>query len=125
VPFRKIHPAEVRVRISVSSEPLPMPIQEVIYRVAQECLQNITKHSQATTVNLSLQAADKRIRLSVTDNGVGFEAETMGSKPMSFGLAGMRERAALLGGTLVVRSKPGKGTSVRLELPRTSATGGT
>jgi len=118
---RKIHPAEVRLRISVPSEPLPMQIQEVIYRVAQECLQNIAKHSQATYVNLSLQAADKSIRLSVTDNGAGFNAETVGSKPMSFGLAGMRERAALLGGTLAVRSRPGKGTTVTLELPRTSA----
>jgi signal transduction histidine kinase len=121
VRVRKIHPAEVRLRISVSSEPLPMQIQEVIYRVAQECLQNVAKHSQATHVNLSLKAADKSIRLSVTDNGAGFSAETVGSKPMSFGLAGMRERAALLGGTLAVRSRPGKGTTVALELPRTSA----
>jgi signal transduction histidine kinase len=119
--FRKTHPAEVRLRISVTSGPLPMPIQEVIYRVAQECLQNIAKHSQATHVNLLLETADKSIRLSVTDNGAGFSAETAGSKPMSFGLAGMRERAALLGGTLAVRSKPGKGTTVALQLPRTSA----
>jgi signal transduction histidine kinase len=118
---RKVHPAEVRVRISVPSEPLPMQIQEVIYRVAQECLQNIARHSQATHVNLLLQPADKSIRLSVTDNGAGFNAETVASKPMSFGLAGMRERAALLGGTLAVRSRPGKGTTVALKLPRSSA----
>jgi signal transduction histidine kinase len=119
--FRSMHPAEVRIRISVPSAPLPMQIQEVIYRVAQECLQNVAKHSQANHVNLLLKAADKSIRLSVTDNGAGFTAETAGSKPMSFGLAGMRERAALLGGTLEVRSKPGKGTTVALQLPRTSA----
>ncbi|MBZ5625218.1 MAG: GAF domain-containing sensor histidine kinase [Acidobacteriia bacterium] len=119
--FRKTHPAEVRLRISVPSQPLPMQIQEVIYRVAQECLQNVAKHSQATHVNLSLEAADKNIRLSVSDNGAGFSAETAGSKPMSFGLAGMRERAALLGGTVAVRSAPGKGTTVALQLPRTSA----
>ena len=119
--FGKMHPGEVRLRISLSPEPLPIEIQEVIYRVAQECLQNVAKHSQATHVNLSLKSADKNIRLSVTDNGAGFSAETVGSKPMSFGLAGIRERAALLGGTLAVRSKPGKGTTVALELPRTSA----
>ena len=116
--FSKLHPAQVRVRISVPSEPFPMPIQEVIYRVAQESLQNIAKHSQGTHVILSLAAADKSIRLSVSDNGAGFSAETAGSKPMSFGLAGMRERAALLGGTLAIRSAPGKGATVALQLPR-------
>jgi signal transduction histidine kinase len=119
--FGKLQMASLRTRISVLSADLPRETQEVIYRVAQECLQNIAKHSKATHVNLSLLAADKRIRLSVADNGAGFSAETALRKPMSFGLAGMRERAALLGGTLAVRSVPGKGTTVVLELPRTSA----
>jgi signal transduction histidine kinase len=98
-----------------------MPTQEVIYRVAQECLQNIAKHSGATQVNLSLRSADKSIRLSVADNGAGFCAETARNQPMSFGLAGMRERAALLGGTLAVRSAPGEGARITLQLPRSSA----
>jgi signal transduction histidine kinase len=119
--FGKLQMASLRTRISVLSAGLPRETQEVIYRVAQECLQNISKHSKATHVNLSLVAADKRIRLSVADNGAGFSAETALRKPMSFGLAGMRERAALLGGTLAVRSVPGKGTTVVLELPRISA----
>jgi len=119
--FGKLRLASLRTRISVCSGDLPRETQEVIYRVAQECLQNIAKHSQATHVDLSLLAADKRIRLSVADNGAGFSAETALRKPMSFGLAGMRERAALLGGTLAVRSVPGRGTTVVLELPRTSA----
>jgi two-component system sensor histidine kinase NreB len=70
---------------------------------------------------LSLQTSDRSIRLSVADNGAGFEADTAKKKPMSFGLAGMRERAALIGGTLEVRSAPGKGATVLLELPRASA----
>ena len=119
--FRKMHPADVHLRISVPSEPLPIQTQEVIYRIAQECLQNIARHSGATHVNLSLKAADKNVRLSVSDNGAGFSAETASGKPMSFGLAGMRERAALLGGTLAVRSAPGKGATVALQLPRSSA----
>jgi signal transduction histidine kinase len=119
--FGKLKLASVRTRISVPSAGLSRETQEVIYRVAQECLQNIAKHSQATHVNLSLLTADKNIRLSVADNGAGFCAETALRKPMSFGLVGMRERAALLGGTLAVRSVPGKGTTVVLELPQTSA----
>jgi signal transduction histidine kinase len=119
--FRKTHPAGLRLRVLTPSEPLPMQTQEVIYRVAQECLQNIAKHSQATHVNISLGTADKSIRLSVADNGAGFCAETARNQPMSFGLAGMRERAALLGGTLAVRSAPGVGARIILQLPRSSA----
>jgi signal transduction histidine kinase len=119
--FRKMHPAGLRLRVSTTSERLPMQTQEVIYRVAQECLQNIAKHSQATQVNISLGTADKSIRLSVADNGAGFCAETARNQPMSFGLAGMRERAALLGGTLAVRSAPGVGAKVILQLPLSSA----
>jgi signal transduction histidine kinase len=118
--FRRMHPAEMRVRISGTWEDLSRPFQEVIYRVAQESLQNIAKHSQATRVNLLMQSTDKSIRLSVADNGAGFRKETALSKPMSFGLAGMRERAALLAGKLAICSAPGKGVTVVLELPRSS-----
>jgi signal transduction histidine kinase len=119
--FRKVHPAGLRLRIPALSGSLPTRTQEVIYRVAQECLQNIAKHSRATRVNLSLSTADKSIRLSVADNGAGFCAETARNQPMSFGLAGMRERAALLSGTLALRSAPGEGAKVTLQLPRSSA----
>jgi signal transduction histidine kinase len=119
--FRKTHPAGLRLRITTPCERLPVPTQEVMYRVAQECLQNIAKHSRATQVNISLRSADKSIRLSVADNGAGFSAETARKQPMSFGLAGMRERAALLGGTLAVRSVPGEGARITLQLPRSSA----
>jgi two-component system sensor histidine kinase NreB len=117
VRFRKMHSAQLRCRIGAFPGKLPRQAEEVIYRVAQESLQNIAKHSQATHVNLSLGAADRSIRLSVSDNGAGFGADTAETKAMSFGMAGMRERAALLGGTLAVRSAPGKGASVVLRLP--------
>ena len=120
--FRRLHPAGLRLRISGCWEALPRQTQEVIYRVSQESLQNIAKHSQATHVNLSLREADKSIRLSVADNGAGFSAEAAPGKPMSFGLAGMQERARRLGGKLNVRSHAGKGVVVQLELPKDSAT---
>jgi signal transduction histidine kinase len=121
--FSKGHPAEVEVHVSPLWSHLAPGAQEVVYRVAQESLQNISKHSSATRVNLRLIAADKKFRLSVNDNGSGFNPDLAVGKPLSFGLAGMRERAALLGGKLAVRSVPGKGATVTLELPRSSALG--
>ena len=122
--FQKMHGAHLRLRIARMAKSLDTPVQQVIYRVAQECLQNIAKHSQASTVNLLLQSADQKIRLSVSDNGAGFCAERAWSKTMSFGLSGMRERAATLGGTLTVRSAPGKGSRIVLSLPLGAATVG-
>jgi len=119
----RMHPAAVRVRISVDESAVSHQAQQVIYRVAQEALQNIAKHSQATRVNFLLKSTDRNIRLSISDNGAGFAKEAALSKPMSFGLAGMRERALLLGGNLAIRTAPGKGVRVLLELPQDSAAG--
>ncbi len=115
--FRKMCPARMRMRIALPSAPIPPEVQQVIYRIAQESLHNIARHSQATYVNLCLELADMGIRLSVSDNGAGFRTEIVGLKPTSFGLAGMRERAALLGGSLEIDSAPGKGARIRLLLP--------
>jgi signal transduction histidine kinase len=127
--FQKVHAAHVRLQIGANSDTIPRQIQEVVYRVAQESLQNVAKHSHATRVNLFLRTADKRIKLGVHDNGAGFADGNgrnggnggtgghRGNKDQAFGLAGMRERATLLGGTLAVRSAPGKGVAVTLDLP--------
>jgi signal transduction histidine kinase len=115
--FRKMDAAKLEMRMALGSNPLPGAVEEVVYRVAQESMLNIAKHSGAKSVKLSLRAADSCIRLSVSDDGVGFNDEAAVHKLASFGLAGMRERAALLGGTLAVESAAGKGVTVRLELP--------
>jgi signal transduction histidine kinase len=119
--FLKLHACEWRVRISGPCERLSRQQEEAVYRVAQESLQNCAKHSQATRVNLSLRSTDKGIRLRVADNGAGFCTDTAKNKPMAFGLAGMRERAALMGGTLAIRAAPGKGAAIVLDLPQISA----
>lgn len=119
--FRKSHPAKVRLRIQGDTDTVPRQMQDVIYRAAQECLQNITRHSQATAVNLSLIAADQIIRLRVVDNGNGFRHRAAALRPMSFGLDGIRERATLAGGRATIHATPGKGTAVVVELPRNAA----
>jgi signal transduction histidine kinase len=115
--FEKTCGARVRLRVRGTPAELPTDAQEVIYRVVQESLQNVARHAKATEVNLSLECTDKSVRLRVADNGAGFAVEAVRGRPMSFGLAGMRERAGLLGGTLAVRSAPGKGSTVILRLP--------
>ncbi len=118
--FRAMHPAQVRSRIA-APRGLPRGDEEAIYRVAQEALQNVVKHSGATRVMFALDSDDRRVRLRVADNGAGFQEAIARNKPASFGLAGMRERAALIGGSLAVRSAPGEGAQITLELPRVSA----
>ncbi len=115
--FSKSFPVQVRLKLP---EPFPEVSAEaaaVIYRVAQECCQNIAKHSKASRVNLSLGTSDSHVELSVADNGAGFDLREALSKPDSFGLAGMRERVSLLGGVLEVRSRPGRGTVVTARVP--------
>jgi len=115
--FQKRHGAAVRMRIASDWKGLSREQEQVIYRVAQEAFQNVSKHSGATRVNFFARSTDRVIRLSVTDNGSGFSTEEAVKNPMTFGLGGMRERAGLLGGTLKIRSAPGAGTAVKLELP--------
>lgn len=116
--FQQIYRGRVRLCIRMGGQPVPRAVAEVLYRVTQECLHNIAKHSQATAVNLRLHSTDKNIELSVIDNGAGFRADQVAGKLSSFGLAGMRQRAKLLGGTLEISGRPGKGARIRLELPR-------
>lgn len=86
-------------------------IETALYRIAQEALQNVAKHAQASRVVIKLRDTDDRVRLSIEDDGVGFDRSRSGS-PMSFGIDGMRERAVLLGADLEVSSRVGAGTSV-------------
>jgi signal transduction histidine kinase len=96
-------------------------MQTAVYRLVQECCHNIAKHAGASRVNLSLGASDKWLELRVTDNGAGFDVEAALRKPECFGLAGMRERAGILGGSLEIKSRRGRGTSVVARLPRPRA----
>ncbi len=87
-----------------------------VFRIAQESLTNIARHSQATQVKVRLQTTGDFLVLHVEDNGVGLP-ETADTKPAAFGLIGMRERATLLGGSITITGRKGKGTKVVLKLP--------
>ena len=114
--LRWVEPA--RVSMQVSDLPrLPEKLELVVYRLAQECLNNAARHAGAKNVTVSLDLADGNIRLNVRDDGRGFEAAGVMDKPDSFGLAGMRDRVALLGGRMDVASRPGRGTAIAIALP--------
>jgi two-component system sensor histidine kinase DegS len=107
--FRQVSTARVRLalhRLGV----LPKKTEMIVYRLVQECFNNIAKHSNAKAVNLSVKTADGYLKLIVDDNGVGFNVEEALARRDSFGLSGMRERVALLGGTFQVESNPGVST---------------
>ena len=114
--FRSLHPGRVRLQISARLPRLSRETETTAYRLVQECYHNIAKHSEAATVNISLRSTDELLRLSVNDDGVGFET---GKAPgrNSTGLTGMKERVALLGGRFEIRSRLHHGTTIRADLP--------
>ena len=87
------------------------------YRITQEALNNVVKHAHATRVDVVLEARGDSVLLIIEDDGVGFDPATADGKPTGIGLVGMRERSALIGGTLQVESAPGKGTTIYLRYP--------
>ncbi len=90
------------------------------YRIAQEALTNVARHSFATHVEVKLEAEAERLLLAIHDNGGGFDLRKL-NQAECLGIVGMRERAALVGGTLEIRSAPGEGTQVRVEMPLAGA----
>jgi signal transduction histidine kinase len=110
----------VRVDIHGDEKELDEAMKIAIFRIIQEALNNIIKHAQASNVNIHLAYSEKNVRINVFDNGVGFDPDQIKqrrtSRP-SLGLAGMEERAVLLGGTVAIQSRPGYGTEVEAVIP--------
>jgi signal transduction histidine kinase len=91
-------------------------VSTAAYRIAQEALTNIARHAGAGQVKVSLRSSNGFLTLKVVDDGRGFDALHL-SESEGLGVAGMRERAALVGGSLDVKSQPKKGTQVYLAIP--------
>lgn len=98
-----------------SSHPLPVTIEAGLYRVTQEALTNISIHAQAQHAWVQLVTTPTAVRLTIQDDGQGFDATCITHN--RYGLTGMNERVKLLGGTLVLSSVPGQGTLVEVEVP--------
>lgn len=99
---------------------LPLTHEAALYRIAQEALTNVAKHSGADRVSFILERRDGHVLVVIEDNGAGFDVETVmlpAGKGRRLGLLGMRERAALLGGTINVESAPGAGTTLFVRIP--------
>ena len=92
------------------------------YRIAQEALTNVARHSSASHAEIKLQLDNSTLTLEIMDNGDGFSLADV-EKTEGLGLAGMRERAGLMGGTLDIRSQPGSGTQVYCSIPMTDKMG--
>jgi PAS domain S-box-containing protein len=97
-------------------ERLPSDVEIALYRIVQEALTNVVRHARATRVDVLLERRGDQLIVLVEDNGVGFEPTAV-EQTERLGLFGMRERMEMLGGTLLLESTPGAGTTLLLEVP--------
>jgi signal transduction histidine kinase len=112
--------ASLKVSVDVDNVPrkLPPEIALCAFRIAQEALQNISRHAQASDVGITLRTVNGQLCLTVRDNGVGFEPERQRNRA-SLGHASMRERVRLVGGEVNIHSHPGFGTTIETQIPLT------
>lgn len=111
----------VEADVQITDERLPPHMEMAVYRIAQEALHNVAKHADATRVTLQFGPTDDGVRLAITDDGSGLPEEwvAMAEDRGSYGMAGMRERAELIGGRFTVTSRPGRGTTIEVDIPLT------
>jgi PAS domain S-box-containing protein len=109
---------DIPCALAVGGDELDLPDMEAtaVFRAVQESLTNVARHAQASRVDVAIEHGDSQVTVRVRDDGVGFSLEES-RKPNSFGLLGLRERAALLGGEALVTSAPGRGTHIEVRFP--------
>jgi signal transduction histidine kinase len=111
---------QAEFRVQGEERRLSTEVELTLFRIAQEALNNVRRHAQASRVVTEVEISDSAIRLTVEDDGIGFKPPTLADHPASatgLGLIGMHERARLLSGTLVIDSAPGEGTRVLVNVP--------
>ena len=107
------------VEVEGQVQRLPPEIEIALFRIAQEGITNIAKHSEARRVHIHFLWEPNRVMMTIEDDGRGFSPQAL-EEGNGLGLAGMRERAALIGGSLTVQSAPGKGTRITVIIPLTT-----
>jgi NarL family two-component system sensor histidine kinase LiaS len=109
------HRSEIEIEVNVQEcGPLSLEIEQTLYRIAQEALANVARHSAANHVDLRLGDEGSAVTMSIADDGCGFDPR---GEHAGMGLASMRERAEALNGELVIESEPGRGTHISVTLP--------
>ncbi len=115
------YPLKVKVEITGYEQPIDDAARIATFRIIQEALNNVIKHADAKNVNIDLNFEEHGLYLHVRDDGCGFDLDhikvVQSSSRPSLGLAGMQERAALLGGTMTIQSRPGQGTLIEIFIP--------
>lgn len=114
--FLQAHPdVTITKRYGIDEGDIPLTLKVVVYRIIQEAFNNTAKHAAADRVTLDLHKTNSVIRLSIIDNGIGFDMQAHPEAAVDrtgLGLESMRERAESTGGSLNIQSRPGRGTSV-------------
>ena len=119
------------IRVQFQADPVAEKLSDdgktVIFRIAQECLTNVAKHARASRVNISLCPTDNGVYLEVADNGKSFRMipEKAAGQTQRLGLLGMQERVRIANGRFEMNPEPGRGTTVRVTIPHSIATGRT
>ena len=112
---------QVQLTIEAQEAAIPDSLKIVIYRILQEALNNVGKHSRATAVQIILQADRQHIRFELADNGVGFDlhqTDIAERRLNGYGLKNMRERTEIIGGSFSMNSAPSKGTRIKAVFPK-------
>lgn len=113
--FQQNFNLKVTLRVSGSKQRLEALVETVLYRIAQEALTNIARHAQTQTAHLEFHFTPAEVRLTISDQGVGFDPHLPPSGRL--GLAGMQERVESVGGNIDIQTIPGKGTDIRVTIP--------
>ncbi|HSL46125.1 MAG TPA: sensor histidine kinase, partial [Anaerolineales bacterium] len=104
-----------KLRVELDAE-LSADVENTLYRIAQETLNNSLKHAEATIISVSLWSREQEVQMEIVDNGKGFDAEHM-QDGAGLGLVSIRERIEALGGTSWITSRPAEGTRISVNIP--------
>ena len=123
--MNKLEPLDIESRFNIQGaheDRLPPDTETALFRIFQEAITNVIRHADANSVDVLMQVSDEAVRLTIEDDGIGFEPHEREDRLKTYeglGLFGMQERARLMGGQLKIQAALGEGTKVMVQIPRT------